>query len=275
MQDQTIGFIGGGNMAHSLIGGLIADGVPAENIRVADPGDPVRHQLTADFAVPTQRDNGGMADCDVLVLAVKPQMLHTVVDEMAEEIRERRPLVISVAAGVRLGTLTRWLADDTLPLVRAMPNTPALVQSAATGLCANVVVTDGQRALAEAILRAVGITLWVEDETRLDAVTAISGSGPAYFFLFMEALEAAGERLGLDAAQAQRLAVQTAFGAAKMALESPDDPAELRRRVTSPGGTTERALEVFDSGNLRDLVAEAAEAARVRADELANLLDEH
>ncbi|MFO8155231.1 MAG: pyrroline-5-carboxylate reductase [Pseudomonadota bacterium] len=275
MQDQTIGFIGGGNMARSLVGGLIADGVPAENIRVADPGDPARHELTAEFAVATQRDNAGMASCDVLVLAVKPQILHTVLEELADELREHRPLVISVAAGARLVSLTRWMGDDTLPLVRAMPNTPALVQSAATGLCANAVVTDEQRALAEAVLRAVGITLWVEDESLLDAVTAISGSGPAYFFLFMEALEEAGERMGLNHEQAQRLAVQTAFGAARMALESPDDPAELRRGVTSPGGTTERALEVFDSGNLRALVAEATEAARARADELANLLDEH
>jgi pyrroline-5-carboxylate reductase len=275
MQDLTIGFIGGGNMARSLIGGLIADGVAAENLMVADPDEGHCRALTAEFGIATRHDNAAVASqADVVVLAVKPQLLHEVATGLAEQAGPGDRLFVSVAAGVRAADIERWLGEGT-PLVRAMPNTPALVQSGATGLYGNAHTTEQQREAAEAILRAVGLTLWVTEEAQLDAITAISGSGPAYFFAFMEALEGAGEKLGLDREKARLLAVQTAFGAAKMALESPDEPGTLRERVTSPGGTTERALEVLEAGGLRDLVNDATAAARERAGELADLLGEN
>ena len=275
MQDLTIGFMGGGNMARSLVGGLIADGVAAENIMVADPDASHCQGLTADFGVATRHDNTVVATAaDIVVLAVKPQVLHEVATGLAELAGPGQRLFLSVAAGVRAADIEGWLGAGT-PLVRAMPNTPALVQSGATGLFGNAHTTEQQREAAEAILRAVGLTLWVDEEAKLDAITALSGSGPAYFFAFMEALEGAGERLGLDREQARLLAVQTAFGAAKMALESPDDPGTLRERVTSPGGTTERALEVLEAGGMRDLVNDATAAARDRAGELADLLGEN
>jgi pyrroline-5-carboxylate reductase len=274
MQDLTIGFIGGGNMARSLIGGLIADGVAAENIMVADPDEGHCRALTAEFGVATRHDNATVASAaDVVVLAVKPQVLHEVTTALADRAGPGDRLFLSVAAGVRAADIERWLGAGT-PLVRAMPNTPALVQSGATGLYGNAHTTEQQREAAEAILRAVGLALWVDEEAKLDAITAISGSGPAYFFAFMEALEGAGERLGLEREQARLLAIQTAFGASKMALESPDDPGTLRERVTSPGGTTERALEVLEAGGMRDLVNDATAAARERAGELADLLGE-
>jgi len=271
--EVKIGFIGGGNMASSLIGGLIADGTPAENIQVGEPSAAQRSALQERFAIRVTAENREVAEtADVVVLAVKPQMLHEVCTAILDEIRARRPLVVSVAAGVRTGTLERWLGGP-VPLVRAMPNTPSLVQSGATALFANAAVDEGQREQAEGILRAVGLTLWVEEEAAMDSVTALSGSGPAYFFLMMEALEAAGAELGLPAESARLLTLQTAFGAAKMALESPEPAAGLRRRVTSPGGTTERAINLLQEGGMEPLIARAVAAARARAAELADELD--
>ncbi len=183
--------------------------------------------------------------------------------------QDQQPLVISIAAGIRTPDLARWLGADTA-IVRAMPNTPALVQSGATGLFANAHVRDQQRDLAETILRAVGLTLWVEQEDQLDLVTALSGSGPAYFFLVMEALQEAASKLGLPAETARLLALQTAFGASRMALESDEDAAALRQRVTSPGGTTEQALRVLEEGGLRNLMEQALTAAARRSRELAD-----
>jgi pyrroline-5-carboxylate reductase len=209
----------------------------------------------------------------VLVLAVKPQVLREVAKPLATAIQRYRPLVISVAAGVREPDLRRWLGDQ-VAIVRSMPNTPALVKSGATALYANPHVSDQQQQLAESILRAVGLTIWVNDENLLDSVTALSGSGPAYFFLVMEALEQAGIKLGLSEEQARLLTLETAFGAAKMALESPQSPALLRNRVTSPGGTTECALKVLQEGQLETLFVNALEAACQRARELGDLLGE-
>lgn len=297
MKDVSIAFIGGGNMARSLIGGLIASGSDPTRLWVAEPDVGQREALRARFGIHTSADNPQIAALgDVVVLAVKPQVLRPVAEELAGVIQARRPLVISIAAGVREPDLGRWLGGETA-IVRTMPNTPALVGSGATALFANSRATEEQRQIAESIMRAVGLTVWVGEERMLDAVTALSGSGPAYFFLLMEALEKIGVRLGLNPEVARLLTLQTAFGAAKMALESPDNPAALRARVTSPGGTTERAISVFQdeqldaliarslaaslailetpsvlTDELDELVGRALDAARHRSEELGNLL---
>jgi len=268
MSKPVISFIGGGNMATSLIGGLIADGCEPGRLRISEPDAQRLNVLQERFGVQTTTDNAdASASADVVVLAVKPQTLPAVAMEISSAVQSRQPLVISIAAGIRTDAINRWLGGD-VALVRGMPNTPALVQSGATGLFATPTVSSAQRELAESILRAVGLTLWVDSEDLLDAVTAISGSGPAYFFLFMEAMQAAGTELGLSPADARLLTLQTAFGAARMALESEDPPAVLRARVTSPGGTTERALEVFESEHLRAIMQRALTAARDRSKEL-------
>ncbi|KAB7624455.1 pyrroline-5-carboxylate reductase [Alkalilimnicola sp. S0819] len=274
MNQAIIGFIGGGNMARSLIGGLIADDYPAERIRVAEPDNDRLAALCEEFRIHAARDNHELLrEADAVVLAIKPQIMKTVAEDLREVIGDRRPVFISIAAGVREPDLNRWLGGEAA-VVRAMPNTPALVQSGATALYANPRVSEAQRALAESLLRAAGLTQWLDDETLMDAVTAVSGSGPAYFFLQMEALEEAGRAQGLSAEAARLLVLQTAFGAAKMALESQASPAELRRQVTSPGGTTEAGIGVLEAGDFRKLMARAVAAAAERADELGNLLGE-
>lgn len=274
MTQNSIGFIGGGNMAGSLIGGLIHDGSAANSLWVSDPSDSHRQEFSSRFGIHTSTDNKALVShCDVVVLAVKPQVLAEVCADIAAAVQERQPLVISIAAGVRSETIERWLGGG-VPLVRVMPNTPALVQSGAAGLYATAAVSDAQRGVAESIMRAVGLTLWVEDEASMDAVTALSGSGPAYFFLVMEAMEKAGQALGLSAESTRLLTLQTAFGASKMALESEHDAGELRRRVTSPGGTTEAALKVLNEGNLEALFANALAAAHARSVEMSNTLGE-
>lgn len=275
MKNIPIAFIGGGNMARSLIGGLVAGGHEPDRIWVAEPDIGQRELLHGRHGVRTGSDNLAIAaEAEVIVLAVKPQILQGVARQLAPVVQARRPLVISVAAGVREPDLRRWLGGGSLALVRTMPNTPALVGSAASALFANEFVSEERRQLAESLLRAVGVTVWVDDESLLDAVTALSGSGPAYFFLIMEALERTALDLGLDADNARLLTLQTAFGAAKMALESVESPAILRARVTSPGGTTERALSILREGGLETLLAQALEAARSRARELGDLLGE-
>jgi pyrroline-5-carboxylate reductase len=268
----AIAFIGAGNMTRSLIGGLIADGYPAAAIWAADPNAEQRASLAARFAVNVTPDNReAVGHARIVVFAVKPQVLHAVAAEVAATARPQKPLVISIAAGVRTSDLGPWLGGG-LSVVRAMPNTPALVQSGATALCAGAGVSADQRDTAESIMRAVGLTIWVENEAQMDAVTAVSGSGPAYFFLVMEALQAAAEKLGLASDTARLLTLQTAFGAAKMALESPNEPAALRASVTSPGGTTERALEALEAGHIRELFESALMAAQRRAVELGDLM---
>lgn len=273
MNDPSIAFIGGGNMAGSLIGGLVADGHPPERLAVADADSGRRRQMEARFGIRTFAVNAeAAATADVVVIAVKPQVVEAVARELAPGLAGDERLVISVAAGIRTATLSGWLGA--VPLVRAMPNTPALVQSGATVLYAVPGAGPGHRETAESIMRAVGLTQWIEDESLMDAVTALSGSGPAYFFLFMEMLEEEACKLGLEPKIARLLTIQTAFGAAKMALESPGHaPGELREQVTSPGGTTERALQVLSDGELGDLLGRALRAARDRAVELSNLFD--
>lgn len=269
---NNISFIGGGNMARSLIGGLIADGRAAATIWVADSSDDQLLRLQQQFQVNTTPSNSAAAAAaEILILAVKPQVMRSVCAELRDVVQKKKPLVISIAAGIRAADIDRWLGGD-VAIVRAMPNTPALIQTGATALCANALVSAEQRNSAETILRAVGLALWVSDEKQMDAVTALSGSGPAYFFLFIEALEEAARALGLPPQTAHLLALQTAFGATKMALESPEDCATLRQRVTSPGGTTEQALRTFEEGQLRQLVAKALTAAANRSEELAQQL---
>ena len=272
MKHQALGFIGAGNMAASLISGLIADHYPASQIWVSDINEAALANLAERYGVHTTTRNVIVAEhAEILVLAVKPQILRGVVEELAGILHSRHPLVVSIAAGITAGSIDRW-AGGSMAIVRCMPNTPAMVKTGATGLCANACVTDAQRSQAEAILRAVGLTVWVDEESQLDAVTALSGSGPAYFFLMMEAMEDAGVALGLDRATARLLSQQTALGAGRIAIESEDPPAELRRRVTSPGGTTERAIATFDEGGLSPLVAKAMQAAARRAAELSEQL---
>jgi pyrroline-5-carboxylate reductase len=272
MTSSNITFIGGGNMASSLIGGLIADGYESRRITVSDPDRDKLAQLAARFDVNTESDNSkAVAQAGIVVLAVKPQILETVARAIADTLAKNRPLVISIAAGIQEQALRRWLGEQ-VALVRSMPNTPAMIQSGATVLHAAPGVDAKQRDMAESILRAVGLTCWVEDESQMDAVTAVSGSGPAYFFLVMEAIEAAACEMGLKPETARLLTLQTALGAARMALESSDSPATLRQKVTSPGGTTERALQILEAGRLRELFAEALKGAQTRSRELSDIL---
>jgi len=259
-------------MARSLIGGLINDGCDPEHIRVADPGSEQRQQLAAAFGIHTNASNlDALQQADVVILAVKPQVIEAVATEIAATIQQKQRPVISIAAGIRSADLERWLGGN-CAVIRAMPNTPALVSSGATALFANQATRAEQRDLAEFIMRAVGLTLWLKDESLMDAVTAVSGSGPAYFFLLMESLENAGVNAGLPRETARLLTLQTAFGAAKMALESRDDSATLRKCVTSPGGTTERAIEIMESGDYQALIDNAVQGAKKRAQELAKRL---
>ncbi len=264
MTYDKIAFIGGGNMARSLVGGLIAGGCPPARLRVADPQAEQLDYLRNKFGVHVTADNAdAVAGAEIVVLAVKPQIMHVAATAIRAAVETQGTLVISIAAGIDVPALQRWLGADTA-IVRCMPNTPALVRAGATALYANPRVTEAQREKAESILRAVGIVQWVEEESLMDAVTALSGSGPAYFFLLMEILENAGKGLGLPADTARLLTLQTAYGAAKMALESADSAAALRERVTSPGGTTQAALEVLEAGDLRDQFKQALKAARDR-----------
>ena len=268
MTDGIISFIGGGNMATSLIGGLVTDGRDPASIYVTDVDTSKLESLADAYRVQTSTDNEeAVRLASSVVFAVKPQIMASVVQGVAVPGRAHRPLFVSIAAGVRESDILRWLGFDAA-IVRSMPNTPSLVGSGATALYANPFVSKGQRSLAESVLRAVGLTLWVDDENLLDVVTAVSGSGPAYYFLLMEYMERTGISMGLSKDDARTLTIQTAFGAAKMALESSDSPATLRTRVASPGGTTERALDTLMAGGMEHLLHDAMEAARDRAVEL-------
>jgi pyrroline-5-carboxylate reductase len=272
-ESRTIAFIGGGNMARSIIGAQLSHGVPAASIRVAEPRNEAREALAREFGVPTFAANGdAVADADCVVLAVKPQVIGQVCEGLAGLLAARRPLVITIAAGIRIAQLERLLGAQQA-IVRCMPNTPALLGAGATGLCANGNVDTAQRALAERILGAAGLVRWVDDEAQMDVVTALSGSGPAYFFLLVEAMEDAAVELGLTRETARALAAQTCLGAGRMLAESGETAAELRRRVTSPHGTTAAALDAFERGGLRSLVAAAMGDARRRGAEMSAELD--
>lgn len=264
----TVAFIGGGNMARSLIGGLVARGRSAQAIRVAEPVAALREALQRDFDVATSDRAADAAEgAETWVLAVKPQVMREVCAELTARAQATRPLVISIAAGITTDQLDRWLGGG-LPVVRAMPNTPALLGVGITGLYANTHTDASQRDRAAGLLEAVGPTVWIDDESRMDAVTAVSGSGPAYVFLLAEAMQAAGVAQGLTPEAARALVQQTLLGAATM-LTRLEEPADvLRARVTSPGGTTQAAIETFEAGGFRELVARAIAAATERGRQL-------
>ncbi|WP_313024133.1 pyrroline-5-carboxylate reductase [Pseudomonas lopnurensis] len=272
MSTPRIAFIGAGNMAASLIGGLRAQGVAADAIRASDPGAEQRAKIAAEHGIQAFAENAqALAGADVVVLAVKPQVMQAVCRDLARHLGHA-PLIVSIAAGISCDSLQSWLGPQPQAIVRCMPNTPALLRQGVSGLFANARVNDAQRRQAEQLLSAVGLALWLEEERLIDAVTAVSGSGPAYFFLLVEAMTAAGEQLGLPRETAAQLTLQTALGAARMACESNVDAAELRRRVTSPNGTTEAAIKAFQAGGFEQLVQQALNAAARRSAELAEQL---
>ena len=271
--DARIAFFGGGNMARSLIGGLLAHGTPASAIAVSEPNAELRTALARDFGVATHTDNAAAAQtADVLVLAVKPQVMHTVCAGLRGIAQTSKPLVVSIAAGIRSDQLDAWLGGD-IAVVRCMPNTPALIGAGASGACANARVSPAQRKIAQDILGAIGTLAWIDDEALMDTVTAISGSGPAYFFLLVEALEDAAAAQGMPRETARALATQTCLGAGRMLREDGAPPAELRRRVTSPNGTTQAALESFAASGFNAIVARAVAAATRRGGELSAQMD--
>ncbi len=259
-------------MARCLIAGLVKDGYPPAQLRAADPLPAQLRRLSGHC--PTFADNHqAVSDAQVVVLAVKPQVMREVAIDLAPSLQHERPLVLSIAAGITSSALKRWLGA-VCTVVRAMPNTPALVGSGASALYADPAVPAAERETAESILRAVGLTVWVGEEGLLDVVTAVSGSGPAYFFLLIELMEKVAVELGLTRECARLLTLQTAFGAAKMVLESTADAATLRAQVTSPGGTTEQAIRCLQDAGMEHLVRQAIAAAARRSTELANLFGE-
>lgn len=266
---HKVSFIGGGNMAAAIIGGLIASGATPADIEVVEINADARAALAARFGVVTHTDVSQARLHPLIVLAVKPQTLPEVAAALSTRLAGQ--LVVSIAAGVRVADLARWLGGHAR-IVRAMPNTPALVQAGIAGLFAAPAVGADARSQAEAVLRAVGGVVWVDDETQMDAVTAISGSGPAYVFYLIESLEAAAVAQGLSPATARQLALQTFFGAAKLALESAEEPATLRSRVTSRGGTTERGIAALEAAAVKSAIGEAVEAASRRCAELGDEL---
>jgi pyrroline-5-carboxylate reductase len=273
-ESRKIAFIGGGNMARSLVGAQLARGVPPTTITVAEPRAEAREALSREFGVSTCDDNAAaVAGAECVVLAVKPQVMHAVCAALAGPLRDRHPLVISIAAGVRIAQIEKLLGERHA-IVRCMPNTPALVGAGAAGLCANRNVDAGQKALAERLLDAAGIVRWIDDEAQMDTVTALSGSGPAYFFLLVEAMEDAAVELGLPRDTARALAAQTCLGAGHMLADGNETATELRKRVTSPHGTTAAALDTFEKGGFRALVERALEAAKRRGAEMSAEMDE-
>ena len=266
----NISFIGGGNMAQALIGGLIARGVPTTRITVSDPVEKVRALLAEKDLHVTDDNLAAIRDADIVLFAVKPQVLASVLAPLKGLLAGK--LVISIVAGAEIATIAQLLETDRI--VRVMPNTPALVQTGAHGLYAGEAISTEDRELASQVLASTGLTLWVNSEAQIDAVTAVSGSGPAYFFYMMESMIRAGKNMGLDEKVATALTLQTALGAAQMAITSANSPAELRKNVTSPNGTTQAALEVFDRAQISQNIQTALAAAQKRSQELAQELSE-
>lgn len=270
LTNLTFGFIGGGNLATALIGGLIARGVPRAGIRVADPYDPARERLARDHGVnAVPAPDAELAGCDVIVIAVKPQQFREAAAQLLPQLQTAggRALVVSVAAGIRLQDMQRWLGGHAR-VVRAMPNTPALTGKGMTGLTAPTGLSAEDRAIATALAEAVGQCLWFDGDAQMDAVTAVSGSGPAYVFYVIEAMEKAAVELGLTPAQGRQLAVETVRGAAALAAQSSEAVSTLRERVTSKGGTTHAALTVLEQSNVADAFVRAMHAAAARGAEM-------
>lgn len=269
---MKITFIGGGNMATAIIGGMVKRGFTADEIHVVDPEATRREYLSKEYGISTGAPGEALPKSDAIVFAVKPQQLRAVAEEVKASVSNA--LVITIAAGIRVGTLSAWL-DGHSRLIRVMPNTPALAQAGMAGVFASAGATVADRELAERMLAAIGEFVWVEDEADMDGITAISGSGPAYVFYFMEALQAAARAQGFSPEAARKLAYQTFAGSVKLALESSDDIATLRQKVTSKGGTTERAINAFENCQLRTSIIAAAAAAAARSKELGEEFGSH
>lgn len=270
MISSKITILGAGNMGASLLGGLLKNHYSPNHIWITDTDSKKLEKLQQEFQVHTTSNNKeAIHNADIILFAVKPQTMKDIAVELSEIIQAQHSLILSVAAGITTHQLEQWTGKNT-PIVRAMPNTPALIGCGATALFANSHVSAEQHNLAESILRAVGITVWIEDEKLMDVVTALSGSGPAYFFLVIEALQNAAIELGLPKDIANLLTLQTAYGATRMALESAHTPAELRKHVTSPGGTTEQGVRTLEENNLRDILLKTLQAATNRSKELGN-----
>lgn len=270
MNASRIAFIGGGNMAAALIGGMVKDAPEGArpSIVVADPNEDRRRSLVDQLGVEATADNhAAIEGAQLVVLAVKPQVMQSVAEDLAPSLAAGQ-LVVSIAAGIPVVALQSWL-DGHAAVVRAMPNTPSMVGCGATGLFAAEAVSREQRSDAESLMRAVGVVQWLDEESQIDEVTALSGSGPAYAFYLMEAMQAAAEDLGMAPDVARLLTLETVYGAAKLALAADEPPAELRRRVSSPGGTTERAIAELEKSGVRDAFARAVRASRDRSRELA------
>ena len=272
MENKTvIGFIGAGNMAYALIKGLLNNGFDANQINISDPNEELLLNRESELKVTTYSDNTSLlSNSDIIFFAVKPQVLSSVCLELKGVVKSKH-LFVSIVAGIRSSDINRWLGGN-FSLIRTMPNTPALFQSGVTGLFANEVVDNEQKSLVESILSSVGECFWVNEEKLIDAITAISGSGPAYFFLLMESMKQAGMALGLDEETANSLSIQTAYGASLMANKTGKDSRTLRTEVTSPNGTTQSAIESFQDQNFEGIVANATRAAYDRARELSNEL---
>ena len=270
MENKTvIGFIGAGNMAYALIKGLLSNGFDAQNINVSDSNNELRIKRKSELNITTYPDNTSLLhNSDVVVFAVKPQVLSLVCLQLKNKVKPSH-LFVSIVAGIRSSDINRWLGGN-FALVRTMPNTPALFQSGVTGLFANELVSSQQQELVTSILSSVGECFWVNDEKLIDAITAISGSGPAYFFLLMQSITQAAIALGLDEKTANSLSIQTSLGASLMATKSGKDSKTLRAEVTSPNGTTQAAIESFQDQNFEGIVAAATRAAYNRARELSN-----
>jgi len=272
MENKTvIGFIGAGNMAYALIKGLLNNGFDANQINISDPNEELLLNRESELKVTTYSDNTSLlSNSDIIFFAVKPQVLSSVCLELKGVVKSKH-LFVSIVAGIRSSDINRWLGGN-FALIRTMPNTPALFQSGVTGLFANKVVDNEQKSLVESILSSVGECFWVNEEKLIDAITAISGSGPAYFFLLMESMKQAGIALGLDEETANSLSIQTAYGASLMANKTGKDSRTLRTEVTSPNGTTQSAIESFQDQNFEGIVANATRAAYDRARALSNEL---
>ena len=272
MENKTvIGFIGAGNMAYALIKGLLSDGFEAKNINVSDANPELLEKRSSELGVTVQPDNVSLlTNSDIVVFAVKPQVLSMVCHELKNKASSDQ-LFVSIVAGIKSKDINRWLGGD-FALVRTMPNTPALFQSGVTGLYANELVNDLQKKSVNLLLSAVGECFWVNEENLLDAITAISGSGPAYFFLMMQSMKQAAMALGLDEDTADALSIKTSLGASIMATNSGKDSRTLRAEVTSPNGTTQSAIETFQDQNFEGIVAAATRAAYDRARELSQEL---
>ncbi len=267
---MKITFLGGGNMANALIGGLLQQGTAPADIQVIEVDGDARQRLSLTHGVSCHASLDAWDPvCDVVMLAVKPQQMKAAVAPMIPKLASQ--LIVSIAAGLRIGALSRWLGGYGR-IVRCMPNTPAMIGAGITGLFAAPEVTEAERRSAERVLQAAGSTVWVDDEARLDAVTAVSGSGPAYVFLFIEALQEAGAKLGFTPEQARQLAIETVLGAAQLASRSPDPAATLRERVTSKAGTTEAALRVMAEKGVKEGIIAGILAANARSIELGDLL---